>query len=258
MADDKLKRRLTRQSKASEKAIELFIANLDKFLNKNLRRSLENVLTGKTSRLETASILGSLKTELEKLGLGEQIAKLRDVFVDELQFVVDEFGEQGIRAAFADTDAAIVNALIDNNLKLVTTEIDRYGVDIQSKVMQSVLTSKQPTFDELEGKLTPKLRANLNTELNTAIMAFNRTVTVKKAQDIGFDLFLYIGPDDKITREFCHGLLSKTPPIYSIDEINAMDNEQGINVFTGGGGYNCRHHWRPVTLARAKELGYRD
>jgi hypothetical protein len=35
-----------------------------------------------------------------------------------------------------------------------------------------------------------------------------------------------------------------------------MDNGQGLDVLTSGGGYNCRHEFRPITLEFAKSLGY--
>lgn len=257
MADETLKRRIIRQSKASETDIALFVANLDRFLDKNLRGILADILDGKTRGVESAKVLGSLIQELDRRGLAEQVKTLRAAFANQLEFIIDEFAEQKVSAAFADSDRVIVNALIENNIRLVANEIERYGLDVQAKVMQSVLTTKKVTFDELSDKITPKLKANLKTELNTAIMTFNRTVTVSKSQELGFDLFLYIGPDDKITRPFCHEVLSKSPPIYTIDEIDGMDNGQGLPVFSAGGGYNCRHHWRPVSEERAKELGYR-
>lgn len=257
MADDQGQRRLARQRKATETQTALFVANVDRFLNKNLRQILKNILDGKTSGVESAQVLGSLIGELEKRGLAKELAKLRDAYGDELRFVIDEFGEQKLKVAFADTDADIVYTLIDNGVRQVANEIERYGLDVQSKVMQAVLTSKRPTFDELEGQITPKLRANLETELNTALMTFSQTVTSKKALDLGFDLFLYEGPDDEITRPFCRDLLRQSPAIYSLDEIYSMDNGQGLPVFTARGGYNCRHHWRPVSEERARELGYR-
>lgn len=245
------------QRKTSETQVDLFVANLDKFLSKNVSDILKDILDGKTRGLEAARILGSLVTELKARGLADQLRTLRGIHADELQFILDEFQADGIKAALGDADKEIVNALVDNNLRLAANEIDRYGLDVQAKVMQSILTAKKPTFDEIDGQITPKLKANLQTELNTSIMRFNRTVTVNKAIELGFDLFLYTGPDDKITRPFCHRVLSKSPPIYTLDEIRAMNNEQGLDVFTSGGGYNCRHDWRPVSPERAKELGYR-
>jgi len=35
--------------------------------------------------------------------------------------------------------------------------------------------------------------------------------------------------------------------IYHIDEIEKLDNGQGLDVMTYCGGYNCRHMWLPAT-----------
>jgi hypothetical protein len=59
------------------------------------------------------------------------------------------------------------------------------------------------------------------------------------------ELFVYVGPFDKKNREFCEERVGK---VFSRTEIDAMDNGQLPDVFITGGGYNCRHTWKRVSI----------
>lgn len=72
---------------------------------------------------------------------------------------------------------------------------------------------------------------------------FSRSVNARKADDLDYEWFEYIGPLDSITRPFCRPLVGH---VFSRQEIDQMDNGQTGDVMVSGGGYNCRHHWRPV------------
>jgi hypothetical protein len=80
------------------------------------------------------------------------------------------------------------------------------------------------------------------TWVTTGLSGIYRESSMLLAQDQGFTKFEYVGPFDKITRPFCRNLLSGKR-VYTIDEINAMDNGQGLSVKQYGGGFNCRHQW---------------
>ena len=58
--------------------------------------------------------------------------------------------------------------------------------------------------------------------------------------------YLYTGPRDGITRPFCDALINK---VVSKDQMDKLNNGQGLSVQSSGGGYNCRHSWSPVTSA---------
>lgn len=251
--DKKIKNRIVRQVNSREKLIEAFVNRLDNFLGKNIQEIIGTIEIGKARGQEVASMLGALMPELQSAGLEKEISKIRELYADELQFISDEFEELDQKDVFSSADTSLVEALIDNGINKISTEATKHGLDIQAEVMQSVLVGKELTAKEIRERGLP---ATIKTELNTALMVFNRTVSQNKADELGFKLFLYVGPDDKITRPFCKNLLDKNPPIYTAEEINAMNNGQGLNVRTAGGGYNCRHHWSAVSEELAKSLGY--
>jgi len=57
--------------------------------------------------------------------------------------------------------------------------------------------------------------------------------------------FEYSGPRDLLNREFCRKMLDKTRAgeSWTKEEIEKMDNDQGLPVFTCAGGFRCRHQF---------------
>lgn len=216
-------------------------------MNTNLEDILGGLVSGKTSAIESARILGSLQNRLVDLGLNNVVGQLQLIYADELKSISDEFAHFGKVRAFTEIDLETINALVNFDIERVTGQVQNYVDDVKSVLIRNVITGETPNFTGLRDDLGNKLVSNLETEINTGLMGFNRSVTVSKAQDLGFDSFEYLGPDDNITRPFCEKLLQKKPSIYTIDEIQNMDNGQDLPVLTYGGGYNCRHQWRPVS-----------
>lgn len=253
---NQIRNRTVRQSLAADRGIENFILSLHRFLGSNLDDVLQKVLEGKVSGVESASILGNLLTELENRGLTAEVGKIRAIYADELRFISDEFEEQGLTGTFSHLDKDSVDALINIQTSQTLNRVEKYGIDVSAQVMRQVIGGETPDIKQITKSLTPGLEGQLTTEIGTAVMAFNRSVTLQKAAELNLHLFLYVGPDDKVTRPFCHKLLERSPAIYTRDEISAMDNGSDLSVYAYGGGYNCRHHWRALTEELAKELGY--
>jgi hypothetical protein len=74
----------------------------------------------------------------------------------------------------------------------------------------------------------------------TSLSQFNNELTFATAEVTGTGKFLYSGPVVAATRPFCREHAGK---IYTLAEIEKMDNDQGISVRSSCGGYRCRHHW---------------
>lgn len=90
------------------------------------------------------------------------------------------------------------------------------------------------------------------TEADTAIMAFHREALESTAEDAGFDLFVYVGPDDEVVRPFCEAHVRR---IYTTRDLDQEDNGQGLwptSRFLGG--YRCRHSLAPITLETAQAM----
>jgi hypothetical protein len=80
---------------------------------------------------------------------------------------------------------------------------------------------------------------------DTAVSTYTRQVEQLHASGAAEELFVYVGPADSAMREFCRKHIGKVYPRESIDE---MDNGQLPNVLLTGGGYQCRHTWKRVSV----------
>lgn len=64
--------------------------------------------------------------------------------------------------------------------------------------------------------------------------------------------YLFLGPDDRITRPFCDVCNGYA---FTAAQRSGLDNGQGLSVKRFCGGYNCRHTWVVITRAYAEERG---
>ncbi len=258
MADEqtKLKAIIKKELQATDSEIELFSKSLDSFLFKQLSKLLGPLEVKDYKAAEFQQVLGSLKANLDAAGLEQLLNRIDNIYGRQIEYVRDYFSNMGKDKIFSDIDLDIIQNLISYDVEKVTTRVSEYVTDVKKTFQTAVLSGEVPNFNTAHEKYGPRVEADITTELNTAVQGFSRAVTAGKAKDLGFDLFIYIGPDDDVTRDFCTQVLSKDPPIYTTDEIDALDNRQGLSVMTFGGGYNCRHQWRPITEEAARQLGY--
>jgi hypothetical protein len=258
---------------ASDKELKLFASKLSRFLQSNLQKVL-GPLDAKDSA-QAAQVLGSLQTIVQEMGLTKEMGELTNIYGKDLAAIVDRFDElqknrAGVRVGpkggvtvrkrgeiISDINRPMVETLIKGGFNQAAGHVTRLIGDMREQVALSVLTGVKPDISALLDAETEALESRLNTELGTTFAAFHRTVTLATAEDLGFELFEYIGPDDQVTRKFCYELLERDPPIYSIEEIRRMDNGQDLPVEQFGGGYNCRHIWGPVSEEEAREQGWK-
>lgn len=246
---------LKAQNDLLDAQISGFSGALDSFLFKQLSKLLNPAAKIKDP-LAMIQVLESLGPALEQAGLANVLSKLDSIYGKQLEFVVQTFDRVGKKASFSDIDSAVIEQLIGYDVELVTSRISQYLADVKRTFQIGVLSGDLRPFDEVHDNLAGTLTGTVETELNTALQGFSRTVTISKSKELGFELYRYIGPDDDVTREFCEDLLAKSPAIYTLSEIENMDNGEGLPVITFGGGYNCRHQWRPISIEQAQERGY--
>lgn len=178
----------------------------------------------------------------------------------------------GVDDAFSAVDIRALTALKDLDLSRWAAVGDDLVRQIQGSMLDAVVggASIRELQIAIEKQLVDEGAAVMGrskTLANTLTQSFDRAVTNRKAQTAGIDTFVYLGPEDGLTRPFCDALLSGEgnddfnipavdgdPPIYSNDEIAGMDNGTGLAVFQFGGGYNCRHKFRPIAARVAQEV----
>jgi len=126
--------------------------------------------------------------------------------------------------------------------------------DFGNRAIQQI--SKELVLNAVGGKkrsqVIKDLKANLDVTwsqaqqmADTALRSFDRTVQQQTSEEAGIRRWRYWGPDDKVTREWCHEHVGKE---YSLAEIRKMNNgsKRYGDVMRYGGGPRCRHTWLPI------------
>ena len=97
-------------------------------------------------------------------------------------------------------------------------------------------------------KLGNNMRRYASQMVHDSLMQFDASIVTKTGMESGADAWLYYGSNINDTREFCRNHSGKTYTEEQIREIwsgNWAGKSSG-DPFIVRGGYNCRHHWRPV------------
>lgn len=247
---------LIRQLDATDAQIEAFINRLDKFLSENLKRILRGLEKGKPSAERAAQALGGLQSSLVEAGLGAELRQLERIYGTQLKSINNYLGDiSGKDHVLNEVDYGVTEQLIKFDTAVIANKVFALTDDLSSTIMRQVIAGETPDLAELTETATPRTISNIKTELNTSTIAFSRAITQKKANDLGLTHYLYVGPNDKITRPFCKARVGK---VFTWEEIKKWDNGQGLPATIYCGGYNCRHDLRPITEERARALGYAD
>jgi hypothetical protein len=240
------------RAKAADKSVEAWGAGFELWLGRSMRKILSRVDLEDFG--QTAAALNSLMSSLRTAGLNERISDIEMMYADELKVVRAKLEPLTDRQVLADVDYRTAETMIDFRTRAAVADIEGYVGRFSTKILDQVVIGAPVDIDSISEGLDPSLVGALKTEIRTELAVFQRTITAQKAEEFGIELFAYLGPDDGITRDFC---AERVNQVFTIEEIRAMDNGQGFDVFTFGGGYNCRHDWNPVTLEIAiEEFGY--
>lgn len=131
-----------------------------------------------------------------------------------------------------------------------------YGVDLpqlnKSARRQAVnawrkTIGKGRSFRDMERILLDSdiVEANAYTQATTALAQFDNDYTVSLGREAGIKKYHYTGA--KAERAFCVKHLGND---YTIEEIERMDNGQGLPVLTSCGGWRCQHTLTPNPFAK--------
>lgn len=85
--------------------------------------------------------------------------------------------------------------------------------------------------------------------VHDSVMQFDASVNVAAGREVGATEWKYYGSVIRDTREWCERHAGKTYTEEEIREMWANNSWAGKSAgdpFIVRGGYNCRHHWRPV------------
>ena len=92
--------------------------------------------------------------------------------------------------------------------------------------------------------------------VHDSLMQFDASMNVAAGQEIGAERWKYFGSVIRDSREWCKSHVGQT---YTEEEIrilwssNSWSGKASGDAFIVRGGYNCRHHWRPVFDSEIEE-----
>ena len=144
-----------------------------------------------------------------------------------------------------ESDQLALSTLVKANFLDGFTELGRYHHSaLRDAVMRQALgrATERDLRAELQ-RITGKAASEVDRQHHDAVIGYSRAVISESAEQRGYEYYQYIGPDDSANRPFCDRHVDK---VYTREEIDALDNGQIANAMLTGGGYRCRHHWRPV------------
>jgi len=237
-----------------ERRVGQFARELERFLSANVPDLLSQVQSGKITALDTANILNELPTALRRAGLNNVIDDVVKVYASELKVIKKQFkASLGKDLPFSGIDAQIIEQLIQFEVTATANKINTYVDDMRAVVYRQVISGVRPSIAQIVDTKNRELTNQIETELNTNMAGFSRSVTLKKAEEIGSEYFYYVGGLIPTSREFC---IERDNQVFSAEEVSSWDNGQGVPVIPYLGGYNCRHDLRPVTETWARENGF--
>lgn len=245
MADSELINFLRRQEFLRNKNIKLIQSVVLRILEKSSLQVLNQLDFNNLSQtlLEEFQIIASLPDALLQNGLTNLFQEIQETYLEELNLIQELLVISNL-PSLADIDKTQIAVILEADFKSLQDKFTIYGNELGQALSRNILSGQAPDFNILTENLTTRTARNLITEYDTALSGLVTTVNVKKAQEV-FDnpKFEYVGANDKLTRSFCQNHIGK---VYTLEQIKALDNGQGLDVLTYRGGYNCRHFWAVV------------
>ena len=173
----------------------------------------------------------------------------------------------GITTDLKYTDITIVKQLQTMDFSVFQAEASLLDERIKRELVNAIALNSpyQQTVDNLStsllgsGKKNGTLARFADTYMRTALFGLSRTIDQEIYDKVGglepTALYLYAGPVDKRTRDFCMRHVNK---VYSRAKVEQfpVENGGGLNPFMAPGSWNCRHYLVLISKEDALKAGY--
>jgi len=238
-------------------------------LRENIQGMMTSLSTTSSGRIEGMSINlkqaqrihKDLVNEFEKT-YGVEVNSLIGSFDDITDDIISTYNDLNVATRFTSTDKDIINQLKNT----AYTQFDQFGEAAKERIADAMYGSilSGDKFSDLTRQVEGILEGHqdvrgrpmsqyASTYAWDSIMNFHNQVNTKKGEDAGLSSFLYFGNLISTSRSFC---IRRAGNVYTKDEIQAWNDDSWPGKsgppFIYRGGYNCRHHWRPVKIEWVK------
>jgi len=238
---------------AIEAAISGFDAGVQRVAT-GLRMKLIDLLASGTAGPRTAAVRElvylqqQLQAQLNALGYDAEVVRFLDLFDLQQEFAIGTARALGVPASrLSILHSGALEALRASNYEYLASLGPSAVRTMAIGVVQNTLAgvSRSRIIDSMRGVLAGRFVSYASTYADTALVSYDRRVSMDIWQEAGLEKFLYRGPRDIKNRVFCEKHVGK---IYTLAEIKKLDNGMKPpmnNVLLYGGGWNCRHVWTP-------------
>jgi len=148
-------------------------------------------------------------------------------------------------APYGTVAPGVLEALVDMDMQVYVGKIGSTADDLQRLLARSALGGMSEADFAKEVLRTGLQPHQANALTNDSLRKYQRQVKDQMAQTAAPDkLFIYEGPNDDKTDDYCLEMLAAGPLTY--EQIES----QFPGTFTAGGHFNCRHSWEPYVRER--------
>jgi hypothetical protein len=180
----------------------------------------------------------------------EQFSLLRDTFAV-LSYALDRPNLRQGKLLFA-SDLKVLHAQQLSTIDVLNDVPAQVGIRVKQKAQQALGGANLADMQQMLHKAFTRGTSDATALYATAMSTFYRVAEARVYDRIDDNpkkplRFVYSGPDDVLTRPFCHRMLAlvrrgKTWTRAELDQLdNAPSGPGPGSVITCGGGWNCRH-----------------
>lgn len=178
--------------------------------------------------------------------------KIVSQYIDEYNAVAKEqmafLKELGIATGVVFTDITIVKRLQKVDFDALYGQGQQLDAAIKKQMVNAIALGSpfRDAVDNLSRELlgsgdkAGSLSRYAETYMRTSMFGLSRSIDKEVYDNVGYKKFLYYGPDDNKTREFCQEHVGNE---YTESEIEQFpdENGSGLDPWFSPGGWNCRH-----------------
>jgi hypothetical protein len=237
------------------------VDNLEAFLRETHARIVEVLREAirNPRRPESIAILNADLRGFEDILEASGVIKARAQWSEDQRRVIEAANRsavvQALPPGLVSTDTlAIRTALRDQSEAFWAAKVVGPDAAVLRDGLRSALTLEQlpQAVDRIAERLDTS-RARAVNAARTEAAIFDRTVNVAVAKS-GIRTFIYMGPEDGLTRPFCEEMLSPRK-VWPFDLVALLDNGQIPGALMSGGGNQCRHRFGLISPAIAERRG---
>lgn len=219
----------------------------------NVERALRTVVGTLKPPLELLALRDTVRRTLTQAGYDGLVAIVSREALDAVQTVLLPAARAELVASASTQLAALRELAERTTLSGMTTQAQVVAEEIWRAVSLQVIAHRP--VEEIVAALADTLdrsQSSIRTLFDTAVSMYGRQVEAVATEALGpGQPFLYAGPIDDVTRDWC---LQRVGKVFTRAEIDAMDNGQLPDVFVSGGGWNCRHSFLAVESQALRSL----